>query len=349
MHRRRFITGCCACGSVALAGCLVGPLEDVDDTHPFANAHLEVSVANQSQTGHDLTQVTEDAMAYWEDNSPTFAGFEVNFSMSEMTDPDIIVTFVDDPEPCSDVPGWSERVLGCAPLLRPGDRVQEPVTAYVVAARRPVGKVRITTKHEFGHLLGLYHTDEPLEIMSNLPEHRIPLYAERIEIWERTLDGNSMAESANVLLRHAISNWNDENYTAASTAFDEAHHHYLAARDHFAGAREDIEMFDGHPQVETVDLPRLRSILDTLIERMETIATIASLQGEAAGFVADDEYELASDRLDTAESLHDALAQMPRPALRDVAVALGLVTGFDLEDPAAPVEDEPDIEADVAE
>ncbi len=325
-----------------MAGCLGAPTEEAGDRHPFAGRTLTVSVVNQSETVHDLTQVTEDAMAFWEEYSDTYTGFEVSFDLIEHASPDIVVEFVDSPEPCQGVQGWSENVLGCAPLIRPGRHVTGSVRAYVVARDRPIGKVRITTKHEFGHLLGLYHTDAPLEIMSNLPEHRIPLYSVRIDIWELTIDAHELVGEANVLQRHGVDRWHEEAYRAASAAFEAARIDYDSASGLLGNALDAADAFEGHPQVETVDLSSLRSHLNRLRERTGLSATVVAYLQEAADAAVDGDEALMADRLDSAIDAHDRLIDIRSPALRDVAVSLGLVRGFDRDEAVVPADEELD-------
>lgn len=324
----------------AVGGCLAAPTEELGDRHGFAEQTLSVRVDNESDTNHDVTQLASDAMAYWEEYAPKYAGFDVGFELTDDATPDIIVEFVDSPEPCRDVAGWSELVLGCAPLIQPGRRVTDTVRAYVVARDRPVGKVRITTKHEFGHLLGLYHTDEPLEIMSNLPEHRIPLYEVRTGIWRLTLEANDLASDAGLLHRHGVDRWNDEAYTAASAAFEEASADYETASIRLEEALSDAAVFEGHPRVETVDLPALEGHLSRLHERTILSASIAGYHREAADGAAAGDHDLVADRLATAGGIRDQLTDLDSPALRDVAVALGLVRGFDRDEPVVSLDEE---------
>lgn len=339
MRRRAFLVG--AAGVAATAGCLSAP--DSGDRHPFAGETVTVRIDEQSVTEHDLRANAEAALDYWEEHSPTYAGFDVEFEIIESGEPDMVIVYADDPRGCEEVPGYSERVLGCAPLLGPGIRVPQPVVARVVAAARPIGKIRITAKHEVGHVLGLGHDDEPLEIMSNLPEHRIPLYSLRIDIWERVNGATERTNEANPLYSHAIERWNAGDYAAAGPAFEAAGEAFADAGAIFEEAHGMADGFEGHPRVETVDLERVRSLLSTLAERSNLVASAAGSMAEASEAAAAGDGETANARRADANADIAAFRDLEPVQVRDVAVALGLVRGFDRDEQVVDLdEDEPE-------
>lgn len=133
MKRRDLLCACAGC-SPLLAGCTAGsgPVES-DPRHPFANETVSVRIDNRSDTDHDVERNAREALEYWADNAEQFVDFGIEFDTVE-TDPDMTIAYTDTPEPCRDVGGYSELVLGCAPLITPGRRVPEDLTAYVVAA-----------------------------------------------------------------------------------------------------------------------------------------------------------------------------------------------------------------------
>ncbi|WP_323174842.1 matrixin family metalloprotease, partial [Natrialba sp. PRR66] len=89
------------------------------------------------------------------------AAYEAAFVLDpNATDPDVVVTFVDDVDECGDV----DDAAGCAPRLSSNSRVDPPVAVEVEANLSDESTV-IVTKHEFGHVLGLSHDDDPQSIM----------------------------------------------------------------------------------------------------------------------------------------------------------------------------------------
>jgi len=89
-----------------------------------------------------------------------------------------------------------------------------------------------------------------------------------------------------------------------------------------------------------VDLPGLRGHLDRLGERMASGVEFAWLMAEATQFRADGDIESANDRIRSANAAIAEFNEPLRPEPRDVAVALGLVRGFDREDEPVTVDGE---------
>lgn len=327
MRRRRFLEVSATGVAATLAGCTaVSPPRN--DAHPFADSTVTVRVDIDTESDHDLDRNAREAMDFWEEHSTEYVGFGIEFERTE-NDPDLVIAYADDDRGCEGVESSSAQVLGCAPLLGPGSRPRRPVIARVVAADRPYGKIRITTKHEIGHVLGLGHDDEPRHIMSNRPEDRIPLYEERIEIWELVLESQTHANDSTGRFNAGLERWETREYSDAADRFREATEGYDDAHDGFTTARERVEIFDGHPRVETVALEALRTHLDALVEKTGLASGFAGDMTEAADLAAQGETDAANALLDEANEQIRAFNAVQSPQIRDVAVALGLVRGFD--------------------
>ena len=339
MRRRAFLVGTAA---ITTAGCVSVERNEntVEERHPFADATVTVEIEKNSDTQHDLRANAQRAFEYWETHSETYVGFGIDFELSS-DDPDMVIAYADTPAGCENVQGYSERVLGCAPLWRPGRTLPRPAIARVVAGARPFGKIAITTKHEIGHILGLGHDDEPREIMSNRPEDRIPMYQLRIDIWEAVVETQQRVNEQTALYQYAIDQWNAGEYDAAEPAFVETAAGFSAASEAFAAARTRADEFAGDPRVETVALDDVRSLLSRLVDRTSAIAMTAERMADAARAATERDAETANAHLAVAnEFLADFRAIEPIQ-LRDVAIALGLVRGFDRDEQIIDVEDEP--------
>ena len=340
MQRRQFLTAAGTGSLGALGGCTARDLAGGSDRHPFAGSTLTVRVEDQGSTAHDVGAITRETLDFWAVESSQYTGFEIDFEIVEADDPDIVMAYVDTPEQCSGVENYSSDVLGCAPQLRAGTRVPQPVTAVVVAADRPVGSIRTTAQHEIGHVLGLGHEDAPPEIMSNRPEDRIPRYQLRVDIWETALAAHDRTVTAAQQLNSAISSWNDEGYEDAARAFEAAETAFEAAHERFQTARDRTADLESEPPLETVALASLRDDLDRRIERMSIGAAVAGTMTEASTAAADGDQsaarELSAEANDRFAEFH-AIGSEP---IRNVAVALGLVRGYNREQSGVAVEDE---------
>ncbi len=335
MRRRQLITALGTTAAAGLAGCATPSTQ-----HPFAGSTVAVRVVSETDTSHDLTEITNRSLRFWEDNSDQYVGFPIAFDLVE-ADPDVTIRFVDRPDDCHRVPNYSDRVLGCAPVIRPGGRLPRTVRAIVVAGQRPPGKITITTKHELGHILGLGHDDDPQEIMSNDPAIRIPQYALRVEIWETVLASRDLAADATVLFNHGIETWREDDYAGAGTAFRAAKSEYEEAQTQLTGARDRTAEFATDARVETVDLDRLDEHLDRLVERMRLAVEFSAAMAAASDAAGEGDRSTADDQRSTANERITEFTELGSPVLRDVAIALGLVRGFDRDEQVAEeVEDE---------
>ena len=333
MYRREVVTIGAAGGLTTIAGCLGDELlPEGEPRHPFANQTVAVAVANESDTPHDVHRNAQEALAFWEEHASTYVGFSISFELVD-TEQDMTIRYVDSPEACRNIEGYSELVLGCAPLITPLHQLPSEVTAYVVASRRPFGKIRITTKHEIGHILGLNHDDEPREIMSNLPEDRIPLYHVRIDIWEGVLTAEDHATTGITFYHHGVEQWHEQTFEAAGAAFNASVDSYMAAHSSLIEAQNRIDELADHPRVETVAIDDLRGHMGRLLARMEAAIAISESMANASTSAAEDDVDEANQYISLANEHLQTMRAIERIQLRDVAIALGLVRGFDRDEP----------------
>ncbi len=335
MHRRQFLAATGVGMATATAGCLA----PTSDTHPLAGAHLAVRIDAESDSPHDLYQNARESLEFWEEQSEAYVGFSISFEVVE-DDPDMVIAYADTARGCENIENYSERVMGCAPLIRPGRRVPEPITARVVAGNRPYGKIRITTKHEIGHILGLDHDQEPLHIMSNQPADRIPLYELRLDIWEGVQDVHNRSRETTRLLNHGIEMFGDGEYTAAEAAFG-------AANTDFAELRQSVEEmidrtaeFEGHPRVETVALETLQEQLEQIKSRMAAAQELTAALARASRASVDGDTTTREEALGAARGHITTFNEIGSVDLNEIAIALGLVRRAARDEPVVDLEED---------
>lgn len=342
MRRRQVIAAACGC-AVATAGCMdrVAQIrgEIQGGGHALSNATATVRIDDLSDSDHDLERNAREALGFWEDESQEYVGFSVGFEVVEAEDPDMVIAYEDSPRACQSVEGYSEQVLGCAPLVRVDNRFPDPAVARVVAANRPFGQIRTTTQHEIGHILGLGHDDEPLGIMSDDPEDRIPLYDVRTDIWETAIDGQETASDGMATYRDGGDAWTAQEYEAAAETFGTATGIFGEALDLFETARARTDEFEGNVDIETVDLSGVRTLLDHRARRMELGEGFSGKMADASAAAAADNPEDADRLRQEANDMITEFNDLGAIELREVAVALGLVRGFDRTDTVGEVGD----------
>lgn len=344
MQRRR-VLGCVGSGFVAgLAGCLSEgrdalreSREAIDETHPLAETST-VRVDDVSESAHDLTAITRDALDFWEEHSQEYAGFETGFELVE-TEPDVIIAYADDAVGCEDVAVASEEVLGCAPIVDEDFPTDQPVTARVVAGDRPPGMIEVTAKHEVGHLLGLKHHDEPEAIMSSNPSKRIPQYELRLDIWEHVREAKQDGTDGVELFNAGVSDWENEQFEPAHRKFSDAAKAFGRAAQAVERAQTDLETFEEEADRETLDSKTLEKHLDQLERRMETAETFGTSMNDAANGAASHNREQAAEYAEQADEEMDAFTDLSAPTIRDIVVSLGLVRDFDNDESVIEMED----------
>lgn len=179
---------------VVLAGC-AGVLEDgtsVDGSdagdgtaapdNPWRAETVVVGVDDSANESRDLDPVVGRAVDYWNGEGTQYGTYDVEFVLrSDAEEPDVIVRLVETVD-CD-----GAVAAGCASLLNTSNRADRPEEVQLQEGYVD-DSLALVAKHEFGHLLGLRHDDEPRAVMRpelELVRYRLPGPADRENPWER--------------------------------------------------------------------------------------------------------------------------------------------------------------------
>lgn len=145
------------------------PSVDELPNNPWRSDRVVVAINESVPTGWNASRMVRRALSYWEHNAHRYTEYSVNFVLRpEATDPDVEVRFVDVVR-CHGEVGW----LGCAPVLN-GTAIPTGTQVVAVKTGYTANDTVRTLKHEFGHLLGLRHGDEPDALMAPTQDSRSP-------------------------------------------------------------------------------------------------------------------------------------------------------------------------------
>lgn len=178
--------------------------------NPWSEEEVTVAVVNRANRSRNVTPLVNRTLAYWNEHADEHGDYDVTFALSENDrSADVVVEYVVSIPECgvSD----NETTVGCAPLLTAHSTASGEETVEVVAGYSNDSTVEIL-KHEFGHLLGIEHGEEPMPTMEALSRHT---YLSQSDASERELPWR------NATLTVAV---DMENMTYRQTAREQVRH-----------------------------------------------------------------------------------------------------------------------------
>ncbi|WP_128478363.1 zinc metalloprotease [Halorussus pelagicus] len=131
--------------------------------NPWGRQKVTVAVRNTADQSRDIAPLVEQTLAYWNGEGSEYAGYEVTFvRATNPRDADIVVESVDEVTECDGED--TDSAVGCAPLLDARSTPETPARVEVVAGYSNES-TRTILRHEFGHVLGIEHGEEPMPTM----------------------------------------------------------------------------------------------------------------------------------------------------------------------------------------
>lgn len=146
---------------------------DPNASNPWEKETLTVSVVHDAGPWRNISGLVADTLRYWENHDGEYGSYEVSYALEpNASDPDVVVRYVEDVSVCG--PVSRAEVGGFAPRISTANPPDPPEYICVRAGYNEAA-TRHILNHEFGHLLGLGHDDQPRNVME--PRHdyrRIP-------------------------------------------------------------------------------------------------------------------------------------------------------------------------------
>lgn len=147
---------------------------------------------NQSAADRNMTPLVQEAVDYWDAQNSSVKNYSVEFSVQpNATEPDLIVRFEDNIAVCgSEI---SDDAVGCADTLGKDTRLDSPAEVRIETGYTRADTLE-TIKHEFGHIYGRIHGQEPMPLMAaasvvnrtaqpNATERAIPWESDTLQIY----------------------------------------------------------------------------------------------------------------------------------------------------------------------
>lgn len=148
--------------------------------NPWGKQIVKVAVAGESRANVQMSAVVKDAIEYWETDGSEYKDYDVTFEYTrEQSEADIRVIVVEEITDCgTESPA---NTLGCADLLNSNSDINPPVYVRIIPGLTYESTLE-TVKHEFGHVVGKEHGEEPMPLMkarANVTRPEVPDADER--------------------------------------------------------------------------------------------------------------------------------------------------------------------------
>lgn len=167
-------------GSTATPTAIPTSPADPSADNPWGQAVVPVTVNDTVGDGRNTTAIVAEAVAYWNAKMGRYTDYGFRFRLTDDTSAARVeVRFADRIDECD---GPTNHTAGCARLIGPDETAADLEVATVVSDGSNAF-VTGTTKHEFGHLLGLDHDAEPRFLMAQNSTTPVRNASDRANPW----------------------------------------------------------------------------------------------------------------------------------------------------------------------
>lgn len=131
--------------------------------NPWSSDPVTVTIEYEHEQMDDYSSEVEQALEYWEDKDDTYGSYTADWELVDESDADVTLKFVTEIDQCGSEVAVHGEFSGCAPQLEADS--EGDGTVVKVVGFRDSGEATRTIKHEWGHLYGLNHSEEPQPLM----------------------------------------------------------------------------------------------------------------------------------------------------------------------------------------
>lgn len=130
--------------------------------NPWQQQEIVVAIDNQANTDRDIQPLVANTIAYWNANDSQYGDYEVTMRLEpDASEPDVLIRYVNQIETCAN----ESRAIGCTKVLEPPALASSTEIVEIQAGYTDADTYD-TLRHEFGHLYGIEHGEEPRAIMN---------------------------------------------------------------------------------------------------------------------------------------------------------------------------------------
>lgn len=132
--------------------------------NPFESDPIVVNTTYGENITEPYENITNQSIQYWNANDERYGNWTANLSYNaDAEQADITVRYVSEIDSCGLNYAIFSEFTGCADLITSNHEYSH--TTVEIVGDRPREAVKRTVKHEFGHIFGIEHGEEPMPLM----------------------------------------------------------------------------------------------------------------------------------------------------------------------------------------